>query len=548
MLHKSGAESHYDLRSATSWLKTLNRWTDTTWNPVTGCTKISAGCDNCYAERFSERFRGVKGHPFRTGFDLTLRPDRVAQPLKWKRPRMVFVNSMSDLFHKSIPPAYIASVFDTMEAADWHVYQILTKRSSLMQKFINERYGTRKVPAHIWLGVSVEHAQATSRIVHLQRSNATVRFLFRGAASCTGRRTRFAGHPLGYCWRRKRLGARPMQPEWALDVRDQCVEAGVAFFFKQWGGRSPKATGRLLGGREWNEFSPLAYCVGGASIAGLIMTDIHFSPDEIGPWSEIKLEIIEKYGPAYTQAFSGRGKTLRKFYIDGFSGAGLHRSKATGANIEGSPARALKIVPPFDGFYFIDMNKDKTEYLRKQCEGRAGVTILTGDCSKHLTREVLPKIRYELYTRALCLLDPYGMHLNWDVIQQAGQSRAVDMFLNFPVMDMNRNAIWRNPGKVRPTEIDRMNWFWGDDSWLKVAYVESRQQSLFGDPPDLIKQDNETIAAAFRDRLQKVAGFAYVPEPLPMRNSNNAVLYYLFFAAASKTADKIIREIFEKYR
>jgi three-Cys-motif partner protein len=278
------------------------------------------------------------------------------------------------------------------------------------------------------------------------------------------------------------------------------------------------------------------------------MTDISFAPDEIGPWSEIKLEIIEKYGPAYTQAFSRKGRSLKKYYIDGFSGAGLHRSKATGANIEGSPARALKVAPPFDGFYFIDMNKDKTDYLRKQCEGRAGVTIFTGDCNDHLTREVLPKIRYELYTRALCLLDPYGMHLNWDVIQLAGQSRAIDMFLNFPVMDMNRNAIWRNPAKARPAELERMDRFWGDDSWLKVAYVESRQQSLFGDPPDLIKQDNETIAAAFRDRLQKVAGFAYVPEPLPMRNSNNAVLYYLFFAASSKTADKIIRDIFAKYR
>ena len=114
-------------------------WTDTTWNPVTGCTKISAGCDNCYAARLSERFRGVPGHPFETGFDLTHRPERLLQPLAWKRPRMIFVNSMSDLFHKDIPRAYIAAVFDTMEKADWHVYQVLTKRSSLLQRFINDR-------------------------------------------------------------------------------------------------------------------------------------------------------------------------------------------------------------------------------------------------------------------------------------------------------------------------------------------------------------------------------------------------------------------------
>jgi three-Cys-motif partner protein len=141
-------------------------------------------------------------------------------------------------------------------------------------------------------------------------------------------------------------------------------------------------------------------------IADFSMSDIPFDPDEIGPWSEIKLEIIAKYGPAYTQAFSGKGRSLKKFYVDGFSGAGLHVSKSTKAPIEGSPARALKVNPPFDGFFFIDLNKDKTEYLRKQCGDRTDVEIFTGDCNKHLTCGVLPKIKYELFTRALCLLDP----------------------------------------------------------------------------------------------------------------------------------------------
>jgi protein gp37 len=157
--------------------KSTIEWTDATWNPVTGCTKISAGCDNCYAARFSERFRGVPGHPFESGFDLTLRTERLLQPLAWKRSRMIFVHSMSDLFHKEIPPAHISAVFDTMEKADWHVYQVLTKRSSLLQKFINDRYKARKAPAHMWFGVSVENEQASSRIVHLQKANASVRFL-----------------------------------------------------------------------------------------------------------------------------------------------------------------------------------------------------------------------------------------------------------------------------------------------------------------------------------------------------------------------------------
>jgi len=229
-------------------------WTDTTWNPVTGCTKISAGCDNCYASRFSERFRGVPGHPFETGFDLTLRPERLQQPLGWKRPRMVFVNSMSDLFHKEIPQAHIAAVFDTMERANWHTYQVLTKRSSLLQKFINNRYRKRPAPRHIWLGVSVEDEKAATRIAHLQAANAGVRFLSIepllapvGRLDLTGIEWVIVGGESG-------PRSRSMDPQWAIDIRDQCTEARVAFFFKQWGGFSPKAGGRLLEGREWSQF------------------------------------------------------------------------------------------------------------------------------------------------------------------------------------------------------------------------------------------------------------------------------------------------------
>jgi protein gp37 len=229
-------------------------WTDTTWNPVTGCTKISAGCDNCYAARFSERFRGVQGHPFETGFDLTLRPERLKQPLEWKRPRMIFVNSMSDLFHKDIPKAHIAAIFDTMEKADWHVYQVLTKRSSLLQKFINERYKTRKAPPHMWFGVSVENQPATSRIAHLQKANASVRFLSIEPLIAPVEQLNLEGIDWVIVGGESGPGARPMNPEWAMDIRDQCVEAGVPFFFKQWGGRSAKTGGRLLEGREWNQF------------------------------------------------------------------------------------------------------------------------------------------------------------------------------------------------------------------------------------------------------------------------------------------------------
>jgi len=234
--------------------KTSIEWTDTTWDPVTGCTKFSPGCDNCYAARFSERFRGVPGHPFENGFDLTLRPERLLQPLVWKRPRMIFVNSMSDLFHKAVPKDHVAQVFNTMERADWHIYQVLTKRSPLLQKFTNERYRTRPAPSHIWFGVSVENAQATSRIAHLQKAKAAVRFISVepligpvGKLDLDGIDWVIVGGESG-------PRARPMETRWALDVRNQCLNANVAFFFKQWGGRSPKSGGRLLEGEEWNEF------------------------------------------------------------------------------------------------------------------------------------------------------------------------------------------------------------------------------------------------------------------------------------------------------
>jgi three-Cys-motif partner protein len=170
----------------------------------------------------------------------------------------------------------------------------------------------------------------------------------------------------------------------------------------------------------------------------------------------------------------------------------------------------------------------------------------TGDASRYLIDTLLPTIRYENYNRALCLFDPYGLHLEWRAIEMAGQSRAIDMFLNFPVMDMNRNAIWRNPAAVPPEGIARMNLFWGDQSWRIAAYLEHPQGNLFG-PPDLIKQNNETIVEAFRERSKKIAGFRFVPDPLPMRNSTNAVVYYLFFAAQKPVADKIIGDIFAKY-
>jgi protein gp37 len=229
-------------------------WTDATWNPVTGCSKITAGCNFCYAERFAERFRGVEGHPFEKGFDLTIRPTRLKQPLQWRRPRRIFVNSMSDLFHKEVPVTFIDFVFDTMEKADWHTYQVLTKRSSLLVRYLRRRYGEGGAPPHIWLGVSVEDKRNAVRLKHLKAAQASVKFVsFEPLLASVG--------PLdlkGIDWAivggESGPHARPMKQEWAVEIRDQCTRDRVAFFFKQWGGIRPKSGGRVLMGREWNEY------------------------------------------------------------------------------------------------------------------------------------------------------------------------------------------------------------------------------------------------------------------------------------------------------
>ena len=263
--------------------------------------------------------------------------------------------------------------------------------------------------------------------------------------------------------------------------------------------------------------------------------------DEIGYWSEIKLEIVRDYAFAYSRILNA--KKLPHVYIDAFAGAGQHISKGTGEFVPGSPLNALNVRPPFREYHFIDLNSDKVEYLQNLTAGKNDVHIYQGDCNDVLIRQIFPTLEYESYRRALCLLDPYGLDLNWDVMFRAGQLGTIDLFLNFPVMDMNRNALWRNPDKVLPEQARRMTRFWGDESWRQIAY--STTGNLFGEPE---KESNDTIAEAFRERLIKMAGFKRVPEPLPMRNSRGAVVYYLFFASMVDVAEDIVNDIFRKHR
>ena len=229
--------------------KSSIEWTNATWNPVRGCTKISPGCKHCYAETFSERFRGVPGHPFEQGFDLRLVPEAIELPLRWKQGRLIFVNSMSDLFHEDVPDEYIERVFDVMKKATQHQFQLLTKRAERMALFAK----TRKIPVNAWMGVSVENAEYVKRIHHLAQVAAKVRFL--SIEPLIGPVGRLPLHGISWVIVGGESGprCRPLDPDWARDIRDQCKSANVPFFFKQWGTTRKALAGRLLDGRTWDE-------------------------------------------------------------------------------------------------------------------------------------------------------------------------------------------------------------------------------------------------------------------------------------------------------
>jgi protein gp37 len=227
-------------------------WTDATWNPVTGCSKVSPGCDHCYAERFAERFRGVPGHPYEAGFDLRLWPQRLQQPRQWRRPRRVFVNSMSDLFHPDVPDHFIKQVFDVMADCPRHVFQILTKRPGRMASIVR-RLQPEPLP-NVWLGTSIELDQFTWRAVRLRQAPAAVRFL--SLEPLLGPLPGLDLEGIGWVIVGGESGPshRPMHPDWVRQLRDRCIAQQVPFFFKQWGGRTPKAGGRELDDRTWNQF------------------------------------------------------------------------------------------------------------------------------------------------------------------------------------------------------------------------------------------------------------------------------------------------------
>jgi three-Cys-motif partner protein len=283
------------------------------------------------------------------------------------------------------------------------------------------------------------------------------------------------------------------------------------------------------------------------------MTDICYSVavepeyDEIGIWSEVKLAIVKEYASAYSKILSKTQRelipSLKWLYIDAFAGPGRHRSKTKGEMVDGSPVIALNTQPPFSEYHFIDENSARSEQLRAISGPRTDVHIYNEDCNEILLHEVFPKAKYSDFRRALCLLDPYNINLKWEVIETAGKMKSIEIFLTFMIMDINRNALRKDPDKSIKSKIDQLTKLWGDETWKDAAYDSSG--NLFANPE---KVSNEKFEAAWRERLRIKAGFQFVSEPMPMKTKTNSIIYYLYFASQKPVAAIIVKDIFDKYR
>jgi three-Cys-motif partner protein len=275
--------------------------------------------------------------------------------------------------------------------------------------------------------------------------------------------------------------------------------------------------------------------------------------DEIGEWSEIKLEIIKEYANAFTSIMKKQEWCKGYVYIDAFSGAGRHIARKTGDFVSGSPLNALEIKYPFTEYHYIDINKEKIEMLRSLTEDRQNIYTYQEDCNDALTKKISPLLKWKSRKRALCILDPYGLHLFWETIQTIAEIKTTEIFLNFPLMDMNRNILHKDLLNADPKQIKRMDRFCGTEEWKDILYEENKQIGLFNDSGDSDKlkivNGNIKLGEWFRkERLEKCAGFKYVPEPILMRNSKGGPLFFLFFASHNETGKKIVSEIFNKHR
>jgi three-Cys-motif partner protein len=270
-------------------------------------------------------------------------------------------------------------------------------------------------------------------------------------------------------------------------------------------------------------------------------------------YESIKLEIIKKYASAFTNIMKKQAWCEGYVYIDAFSGAGVHISRKTGEFVQGSPLNALEIENPFTEYHYIDIDKQKAETLKLLTQDKPNIHIYAKDCNETLAEKVFPRLPWGSKKRALCIFDPYGLHLHWETILAAANLKTTEIFLNFPLMDMNRNVLHKDLMTASSDQMERMNRFCGTEEWQEILYKETKQMRLFKDFGESYRikvvNGNIKLGEWFKgERLEKAAGFRYVPDPILMRNSKGGPLFFLFFASHNETGKKIVSDIFSRYR
>jgi three-Cys-motif partner protein len=546
-------------------------WTDATWNPVTGCTKVSEGCAHCYAERLAERFRGIKGHPYEQGFDLRLWPERLAQPLRWKSPRRIFVNSMSDLFHHSIPREFLVRVFQVMETADWHIYQVLTKRSSLMRDFVNERYRGTSTPSHIWLGVSVEDRAALTRVRHLQQTAARVRFISAepllgplGELPLTGINWVIVGGESGPDF-------RPMEAEWARAIRDQCLKAGVAFFFKQWGGLRPTSGGHLLDDRAWIEYPtreqdrprndtwkieitvgqerlPRAHAGSATTVppkvdeddnsmgeaASAVMRTAMIVPEAYHGREQtyVKHRILKLYLDSWAQKLASRARrqAVSLWYIDCFAGPwnaaeGDYRDTSICIALEALNAAATTWGR--EGFsidvHAVFVEKDPTAFTELQgllpgMKGWVQVHPLPGEFGAHV-----PTIQELIGADpAFLFVDPKG----W----KGAAMRYIAPLSKRPGRDVMINVMFDHINRFKDAQL---------------TFIQAQMQDFFGHPlsPRL---SEEALMQSYRDQLKSTCGLEFAADLIVPHPTKERTKFRLVVGGHNKAVIQLFREVERK--
>ncbi|GEM_PF-215701 len=545
---------------------TTIEWTESTWNPVTGCTKVSPGCAYCYAERITRR-RG--GDPFLPKYsNVRLHEERLSLPLQWKRSKMIFTCSMSDLFHEEVPFWFISEVFEVMKQASWHTFQVLTKRSDRMAEFFR---GWGPAPCNVWLGVSAENQRfANVRIPILIDIPATVHFVscepllgqidlskWLGASGinwviaggesggpekrrlverCQHKATTQDNHQCDNC---DQTGWVPKAHavEWVRILREQCVSAETSFFFKQWGGPRPGSAGRMIDGCQWNQWP------GGGRMATI---------DNVGPWSLDKLNMLTEYLQAYARIMQNQKRTwLRQFhYIDAFAGSGFVRRRDEDADrdikqyLEGSALRALRCEPPFDRLWFIERNEIRAQTLyeiNEEQRAQDRVSMLVGDANNRV-QQVVSRLNPR-NERGLVFLDPYGLQIEWETVSALGQAGIFDVFINFSLMGIMRNLTRRSsPSQAFRQTLRKVM---QDDSWVDNLYVT--QSRLWDDP---MMQRGEMASARLAEQYTDLlrTEFKYVSDYMIMKNSTGGAIYALIFASPNETAKNIMNDIIRKYK